>query len=306
MPIRPATRKATGTATSRLARIEFGQVGPHRLLHDEGHIGADHHHLAMRHVDDAHDAEGDRQTGRRQQQHRAEAKPVIDILQDAPQLQPPSIAATAVPSRLRHRLRLRPSAMPASRPRAARSPRSRNTATAAIRSSTEASGEKSIEAARACCSRSLTAAIGFLRQGAVERRQRGRVVRLEHRLGRLEPQRRIGREQAQAAERRGDRVAHRVVDAHRLQRRRGNIRGRLAGIGGDETPSSVLMNSACARADIQFAGLQRADAFRPRADRRRPRADPPPGGSCRNCRRRAPPARRPGPAPARSRCQRQR
>ena len=48
--------------------------GADDLLHDEGRVGAEHHHLAMRHVDDAHDAEGDGEADGRQQQHRAEAE----------------------------------------------------------------------------------------------------------------------------------------------------------------------------------------------------------------------------------------
>jgi len=38
---------------------QAGERGADHLLNDEGGIGAEHHHLAMRHVDDAHDAEGD-------------------------------------------------------------------------------------------------------------------------------------------------------------------------------------------------------------------------------------------------------
>ena len=45
------------------------------LLHDEGRIGAEHDHLAMRHVDDAHHAEGDGKPDRRQQQDAAERNP---------------------------------------------------------------------------------------------------------------------------------------------------------------------------------------------------------------------------------------
>ena len=44
-------------------------------LHHVGGVGAEHHQLAVRHVDDAHDAEGDRQADRDQHQHRAEAQP---------------------------------------------------------------------------------------------------------------------------------------------------------------------------------------------------------------------------------------
>ena len=37
-------------------------------------VGAEHHHLAVRHVDDAHHAEGDGEADRGEQQHRAERK----------------------------------------------------------------------------------------------------------------------------------------------------------------------------------------------------------------------------------------
>ena len=46
----------------------------HRELHDVGRVGAEHHQLAVRHVDDAHDAERDRQADRDQHEHRAEAQ----------------------------------------------------------------------------------------------------------------------------------------------------------------------------------------------------------------------------------------
>ena len=43
-------------------------------LHDVGRVGAEHHQLAVRHVDDAHDAERDRQADGDQHQHRSEAQ----------------------------------------------------------------------------------------------------------------------------------------------------------------------------------------------------------------------------------------
>ena len=57
----------------------------HHLLHHEGRVGAEHHHLAMRHVDDAHDAEGDGEPDGGEQQHRAERKPVPGVLHRAPE-----------------------------------------------------------------------------------------------------------------------------------------------------------------------------------------------------------------------------
>ena len=45
-----------------------------QVLHHVGRIGAQHHHLAVRHVDHAHQAIGDRKAQRRKQQHAAEAE----------------------------------------------------------------------------------------------------------------------------------------------------------------------------------------------------------------------------------------
>ena len=83
MPTPPATRKASGTAISQRAVEQPRRVGADRLLHDEGRVGAEHDHLAMRHVDDAHDAEGDGEADRGEQQHRAERQAVPDVLHDA-------------------------------------------------------------------------------------------------------------------------------------------------------------------------------------------------------------------------------
>ncbi len=44
-----------------------------QLLHDKGDIGADHDHLAMRHVDDAHHPKRDGQPDRGEQQHATKA-----------------------------------------------------------------------------------------------------------------------------------------------------------------------------------------------------------------------------------------
>ena len=63
---------------------QAGRGGADRLLHDEGRVGAEHHHLAMRHVDDAHDAEGDGEADRGEQQHRAQRDAVPDVLPGRP------------------------------------------------------------------------------------------------------------------------------------------------------------------------------------------------------------------------------
>ncbi len=59
-------------------------AGADVLLHHEGDVGADHHHLAVRHVDDAHHAEGDGKADRGEQQHRAEREPVPGVLHGGP------------------------------------------------------------------------------------------------------------------------------------------------------------------------------------------------------------------------------
>ena len=63
-PCRPAptARNATGIAASRYAVERAGQrSAAEQVLDDVGRVGADHHQLAVRHVDDAHQAVGDRQ-----------------------------------------------------------------------------------------------------------------------------------------------------------------------------------------------------------------------------------------------------
>ena len=64
---------------------QAGRASADRLLHDEGRVGAEHHHLAMRHVDDAHDAEGDGEADGGEQQHRAEREAVPDVLAGLPE-----------------------------------------------------------------------------------------------------------------------------------------------------------------------------------------------------------------------------
>ena len=51
----------------------------HERLHGVGRVGAEHQHLAVRHVDDAQEAEGDGQTERREQQHAGQRQTVHQI-----------------------------------------------------------------------------------------------------------------------------------------------------------------------------------------------------------------------------------
>ena len=77
-PTAPATRKASGNA---IGERPLRQRRRQQALHDEGRVGAEHHHFAMRHVDDAHDAEGDREADRGEQQHRRRRDAVPEVLQ---------------------------------------------------------------------------------------------------------------------------------------------------------------------------------------------------------------------------------
>ena len=69
-PTAPATRNAAGIAT----RIESPMCRGIADLDDVGRIGAEHHQLAMGHVDDAHDAKRDGQADGDQHEHRAQAQ----------------------------------------------------------------------------------------------------------------------------------------------------------------------------------------------------------------------------------------
>ena len=59
----------------------------HEHLHDVSGVGAEHHHLAMRHVDDAHHAEGDGQADGGEQQHGSGGNPIPAVLRQPPQQQ---------------------------------------------------------------------------------------------------------------------------------------------------------------------------------------------------------------------------
>ncbi len=101
-PTAPATRKASGSGDRQRPVEQAGERGADDVLHDEGGVGAEHHHLAMRHVDDAHDAEGDGEADRREQQHRAERQAVPDVLRRSPQV--PASSSDARRRRCRRRV----------------------------------------------------------------------------------------------------------------------------------------------------------------------------------------------------------
>ena len=119
---------------------QAGIAGADDLLHHEGGVGADHHHLAMGHVDDAHDAEGDGKADRGQQQHRAERQAVPGVLHHRPHARDCSGSRRSRwPRRARH-WAARRCRRPVSSAIASWSPRALTTATASSFSTSVASG----------------------------------------------------------------------------------------------------------------------------------------------------------------------
>src|SRR6185437_8551072 len=64
------------------------EIADEYLLHDIRGVGTEHDHFAMRHVDDAHDAEGDGEADRGEQQDRAEGQAFEQRHADADELEP--------------------------------------------------------------------------------------------------------------------------------------------------------------------------------------------------------------------------
>ena len=165
-----------------------------------------------------------------------------------------------------------PAGRPASRPRASWSARSRITVTAASLSFSLASAWNRMTAARASVERALDAAVGFLGERGIERRQRVRVARLEHRLRGFVALGRIGGEQRQAAERGLDRAAQAVVEPHRSSGRPGGDAAGLPVAASSTAPALSRMKTLSPE-NAEAAVLQRLRSRRARAGcrSRRPR-----------------------------------
>ena len=69
----PETRKQPVSPATRYQSKAPGQVAPEQVLHHVGGVGADHDQLAVGHVDDAHQAVGDGEPQRGEQQDRSQA-----------------------------------------------------------------------------------------------------------------------------------------------------------------------------------------------------------------------------------------
>ena len=133
-----------------------GRAGADGFLHHEGDIGADHHHLAMRHVDDAHHPEGDGEADRREQKHRAERQAVPGVLHHRPQRQGAWMAAVALAAALAIAGDCSP-LRPVRSANASWSPRALMVAMASSFSTSVASGLNSRIAARASLNASFAA-----------------------------------------------------------------------------------------------------------------------------------------------------
>ena len=169
MPTSAGDQEGQRDGDDQAGAEQAGRVGADDLLHDEGGVGAEHHHLAVRHVDHAHHAEGDGQPGGGEQQHRAEREAVIDALRQAPELLRAVDGGNGGGGRTATGGGSLPSE--ASSERASMSPRARSVLIAASWSASLLSGDESTAAARACSMRDACRRVLFLRQRAVERRQ---------------------------------------------------------------------------------------------------------------------------------------
>ena len=72
----------------QVERQRARQVVVEQRLHRVGGVGADGQHLAVGHVDDAHDAEGDGQPQRGEQEHAGQRQPVDQVAADGDQALP--------------------------------------------------------------------------------------------------------------------------------------------------------------------------------------------------------------------------
>ncbi len=226
------------------------------LLHDEGGVGAEHHHLAMGHVDDPHDAEGDGQTDGRQQQDRAQRQAVPEVLQDIPQRQRALDDADRLVGRGEHRR--------GRRRRQAGEQRQRVLVAAVaddgdggelVRFARPAHGEDDGGARLFLHALDVRVLLGGDR--LFERRQGGGVAVAEHGFRRGHALGRIGGHQLQLAERGGDGVADPVVDPHLLDI--GGLAGnRRAGGGVDIARAGLDVGLAVGR-EIEGAVLERLD-----------------------------------------------
>ena len=219
-----------------------GEEGRDELLDDEGGVGADHHDLAVRHVDHAHHAEGDGQPSGGEEEDRAEAQAVIDRLEDVPEGQ--------------HAVDMldRGGGGGGDGGRGAGERGEDAAGGEVVARADEADGGELFGDGRC---RGFQARGGFglgqdgahsrirlMGEGAGDEREGIRIRGLEERLGRLPAHRDRAREEIEHALRRGDRAADHVVDDDRADDREGRRRDRLAGARVDEIAVRLLDEEA--------------------------------------------------------------
>jgi hypothetical protein len=228
------------------------------FLHHEGDIGPDHDHLAMGHVDDAHHPEGDGQADRGEQQNRAERQAVPGILRHRPQRKVALDRRCRSGRGARDRGRLLSGQPGQQRQRFLVAPRLDGGDGFELLGVGGVFLEQQDRRARFGKGQ-LGALVGLLLQRAVDHRQHGLVVGLEHRLRGLDSLGGIGRQQGQATQRGLDGAAQAVVEAHG---------GGAVGNAGDGLTGRGIDDLAVGLGEIDFLGvgighqpaiLQRAD-----------------------------------------------
>ncbi|MBA7700191.1 hypothetical protein ES703_108900 [subsurface metagenome] len=190
---------------------QAGIGGADHLLHHEGGVGADHHHLAMRHVDDAHDTEGDGKTNGGEQQHRAERQAVPGVLHHRPHGEVALDRGDRARHRLGHQRRLVGAGAGEQRHGflvAARLDHSDGVELVRLRGV----GLEQQDGRTRLDEGGLGALVGLLRQRLVDGGERVLVMRLEDGLRGGNPLGGIRRHQGQAAERGIDGATQAVVE----------------------------------------------------------------------------------------------
>ncbi len=223
----------------------------------------------MRHVDDAHDAEGDGEANGRQQQHRAEREPVPEVLRAGPEREivldlgggrargGEHVGRQVRRQTVEQRQRILVAAI-------ADDGDGRDlVGRARIRLAENDGGARFVQ-------RFLDAGVFFSGERLLERRQRAFGARFEHGLRRFKAFVRIGRHQCEAAECGVDDIAQAVVDDDGVDivgRRAGYVLagggvGELAGFGLDE--DLLVLGAELQpgfRQRLQQGGGERAAAF---------------------------------------------
>ena len=229
-------------------------------MDDERGVGPEHHHFAVRHVDDAHHAEGYGEADRGKQQDRAERESVPGVLQRGPKRKAVLDRRDGVGRGLLDGGRgvRRQSAEERERVLIpALADDGDGVDLVGIRCIVEIEHDRGARLGQ----RLLHLRVALLGDGLLERRQRVRVLGFEHGLRCLEALSGVGRHQGQAAERRLDDPSQAVVEAHRRKVGGRAAGDRFAGCGVDQAVGGRLANenALAVGAEKQAPLLQGAD-----------------------------------------------